>query len=315
MRFDVRDSAVRRTLAAFAAGLASLIIAAGAAGTVITPTTFQGEGDQEVSSGLIQQATVIVTKQTVPDDEGPLFAFTSTIPGNANFTAGDGQSITTFVDPGVYTATETVPAGWSLTDITCSGDTIPPNSSGAGNTATFNAQSGETINCVFTNTQHASLTVVKETNPASDPQDFDFDLTGSGLPADLDLDTDAGDATLPSQQTFNLTAAQLGAHTVVESAVAGWALTNLVCTGAGGDSSTDLGARSATLDIDLGENVVCTFTSALNASPTPQASLLNAATRGPGTDSPWARVGFAALLIGALGALALANARGVFSRR
>ena len=64
-----------------------------------------------------------------------------------------------------------------------------------------------------TNTKHASLTVVKVTDPASDPQDFDFDLTGLGVPADLDLDTDAGDATLPSQDTFALNAAQLGAHT------------------------------------------------------------------------------------------------------
>ena len=64
--------------------------------------------------------------------------------------------------------------------------------------------------------------MVKVTDPASDPQDFDFDLTGSGVPADLDLDTDAGNATLPSQQSFPLTAAQLGAHTVTESALAGW---------------------------------------------------------------------------------------------
>ena len=98
------------------------------------------------------------------------------------------------------------------------------------------------------------------TDPASDPQDFDFDLTGLGLPADLDLDTDAGDATLPSQQTFNLNAAQLGAHTVTESASAGWSLTILSCTGAGADSSIDLGDRKATLDIDAGETVVCTFT-------------------------------------------------------
>ena len=44
--------------------------------------------------------------------------------------------------------------------------------------------------------------MVKVTDPASDPQDFDFDLTGSGVPADLDLDTDAGNATLPSQDMF-----------------------------------------------------------------------------------------------------------------
>ncbi len=94
--------------------------------------------------------------------------------------------------------------------------------------------------CTFTNTKHASLTVVKVTDPASDPQDFDFDLTGSGVPADLDLDTDGGDATLPSQDTFDLDASELGAHSVTESLTSGWDLTNLVCTGGGVDSSTSL---------------------------------------------------------------------------
>ena len=75
-----------------------------------------------------------------------------------------------------------------------------------------------------------------------------------------------GDATLPSQETFNLNASQLGAHTVTESAVAGWALTALECTGGGGDSSTNLGTRTATLDIDAGETVVCTFTNTKHAS-------------------------------------------------
>jgi hypothetical protein len=115
-------------------------------------------------------------------------------------------------------------------------------------------------NPVSVTAEPASLTVVKVTDPASDPQDFDFDLTGLGVPADLDMDTDAGDATLVSSQTFNLDATQLGAHTVSESAVPGWALTGLACTGAGDDSSTSLGARTATLDIDSGEDVVCTFT-------------------------------------------------------
>ena len=218
--------------------------------------------------GNYKNPTIIVEKQTVPDGAAGSFAFTSTIPGKAAFNLTDGQQNSTTLIPGVYTATETVPAGWSLTDITCSGDTVAPNSSDTGNTATFNAQSGETITCVFTNTKHASLTVVKETDPASDPQDFDFDLTGLGVPADLDLDTDAGDATLPSQQTFNLNAAQLGAHTVIESAVAGWSLTDLVCTGAGADSSTNTGTRTATLDIDAGENVVCTFENTKHASLT-----------------------------------------------
>ena len=82
--------------------------------------------------------------------------------------------------------------------------------------ATLDIDAGETVVCTFTNTKHASLKVVKVTDPASDPQDFDFDLR-AGVPAALDLDTDAGNATLPSQETFNLNAAQLGAHTVTET--------------------------------------------------------------------------------------------------
>ena len=85
-------------------------------------------------------------------------------------------------------------------------------------TATLDIDAGETVICTFTNTKDASLTVVKVTDPASDPQDFDFNLTGTGVPADLDLDTDGGDATLPSQDTFSLNAAELGAYTVIESA-------------------------------------------------------------------------------------------------
>ena len=86
------------------------------------------------------------------------------------------------------------------------------------------------------------------------------------MPADLDLDTDAGDATLPSQDTFSLNASQLGAHTVTESATAGWTLTGLDCTGGGADSSTTSAKRKATLDIDAGETVVCTFKNTKHAS-------------------------------------------------
>ena len=165
--------------------------------------------------------------------------------------------------------TESAVAGWTLTNLVVHGRAAPtPRRALGDRKATLDIDAGENVVCTFTNTKHASLTVVKVTDPASDPQDFDFDLTGLGVPADLDLDTDAGDATLPSQDTFNLNAAQLGAHTVTESAQAGWSLTDLVCTGAGADSSTSLGDRKATLDIDAGETVVCTFTNTKHASLT-----------------------------------------------
>ncbi len=74
--------------------------------------------------GNYKNATIIVEKQTVPDGAATSFAFTSTIPGKANFNLTDGQQNSTTLIPGVYTATETVPAGWTLTDINCTGDTI-----------------------------------------------------------------------------------------------------------------------------------------------------------------------------------------------
>ena len=187
--------------------------------------------------------------------------------GNATLPSQDTFSLNAS-QLGAHTVTESAVAGWDLTDLECTGAGADSSTNTGTRTATLDIDAGETVVCTFENTKHASLTVVKVTDPASDPQDFDFDLTGSGVPADLDLDTDAGDATLPSQDTFNLNASQLGAHTVTESVQAGWALTDLDCTGGGGDSSTSLGERKATLDIDAGETVVCTFENTKSASLT-----------------------------------------------
>src|SRR5215207_9701826 len=123
---------------------------------------------------------------------------------------------------GLHSVTESEVAGWTLTGLSCLGAGDDSSTSVANRNATLDIDPGEAVVCTFTNTKHATLTVVKATDPASDPHDFDFNLTGSGIPADLDLDTDAVDATLPSQDTFSLNAAQLGAHGVTESEVAGW---------------------------------------------------------------------------------------------
>ena len=166
---------------------------------------------------------------------------------------------------GPKTVTESVTPGWSLTDLQCTGAGADSSTSVANRLATLDIDAGETVVCTFTNTKGASLTVVKVTDPASDPQDFDFDLTGSGVEADPDLDTDAGSAGTPSQRTYALGVADFGAHTVTESTLPDWDLTALACTGGGADSSTDLATRKATLDIDAGETVVCTFTNTKRA--------------------------------------------------
>ncbi|HKH17342.1 MAG TPA: SdrD B-like domain-containing protein [Solirubrobacteraceae bacterium] len=202
-----------------------------------------------------RKAVVKVEKQTLPDGAAGSFAFTSTLPGKASFSLSDNGTNSTTVDPGVYTATETPHPGFSLTDIACSGDTILPNSSDAGATATFNVQSGETITCVFTNTRDATVTVVKDAVP-DDPQDFSFSTSGLGAGFDLD---DDGDAVLSNSKTFTVSGTDFGTKTVTEAAQADWTLTDITCTGDAG--ATDAG-RTATLDVDPGETIVCTFTNA-----------------------------------------------------
>src|SRR4029079_15461097 len=82
--------------------------------------------------------------------------------------------------------TETVPSGWTLTNIVCTGDTdrIIGRLSGGnfvnGGTTGFDAgdttarvdvDAGETIECTFTNTKEATLAHHKDTHPAHDCAD------------------------------------------------------------------------------------------------------------------------------------------------
>lgn len=111
----------------------------------------------------------------------------------------------------------------------------------------------------------ATVTIRKDALPNS-PQDFSFTTAGSGLPGSFSLDDDPGDATLGSQRTFDISAAQLGAKTVTEGAATGWGLTGVTCTG---DPDHSVALPTATLDVDAGERITCTFTN----DQEPQADL------------------------------------------
>ena len=176
----------------------------------------------------------------------------ATLPSQQTFTLDATQL-------GAHTVNETVPAGWTLTDLDCTGEPTsarraarPPSTS-----------------------MPARPSSARSPTPSTPAQGHQGDRPGersaglrlrpdrSGVTADLDLDTDAGDATLPSQQTFTLDATQLGAHTVNENVPAGWTLTDLDCTG---DADFSEAGSTATLDIDAGETVICTFTNTKHAS-------------------------------------------------
>ncbi|HEU0235176.1 MAG TPA: hypothetical protein VFR14_01915, partial [Candidatus Limnocylindrales bacterium] len=202
----------------------------------------------------VQRGTITIIKNTVPD--GPQdFHFNTTGSGLSGFDLDDDDNATlsntkTFenVVAGDYSVTEVAVPGWDLTGIQC----VTAGGSSAtteGATAGITMVPGGSVTCTYTNVERGSVTIVKDARP-NDAQDFAF---SGGLGA-FSLDDDAT-ATLPSQMTFgNLVP---GSYAVTEGATAGWDLTNLVCNDT--DGGTTIQGATATIDLDPGQHITCTF--------------------------------------------------------
>jgi hypothetical protein len=96
---------------------------------------------------ITRRGNIIVEKQTEPDGDSTLFAFS----GDASGSIGDGGELVEPVLPGVYSSTEAVPDGWYLMDISCDDPTGSSFGETATGIATFDVASGETVRCTFTN--------------------------------------------------------------------------------------------------------------------------------------------------------------------
>ena len=194
---------------------------------------------------------IVIVKDATPADNTP-FDFTENIPGAASgFTLTDPADNTeTFDDvaAGSYTVTETGEADWTLDSIVC---VDPDNgSTTAGATATIDLDAGETVTCTFSNSRDTgTITIVKEATPADNtPFDFTETIPGPGTGFTL---TDPAD----NSETFSNV--PTGSYSVTESAVAGWALDGIVCVDPDNGSTT--AGATATIDLDDGETVTCTF--------------------------------------------------------
>ncbi|SFV31936.1 DUF11 domain-containing protein [Pseudoxanthomonas sp. YR558] len=145
-----------------------------------------------------------------------------------------------------YLVTMTVPVGFTGT-LTNTVAITPPNTINDAN-ASNNLASDADI-------RGGSITIVKDAAPDS-PQDFAFTTSGAGLSA-FSLDDDA-DATLSNTRVFpGLTP---GAYSVTETSVSGWSLTALTCTDPDNGTAVNLATRLATIDLDAGEDIICTYT-------------------------------------------------------
>ncbi len=201
-----------------------------------------------------RDATVTIVKDAVPNAAQD-FGFTGSfgpfsLDDDADPTLSDRRTFTVSgTGFGAKTISETPVAGWSLTGLVCSEGTV------SGATASLTVDPGDVINCTFTNTKDATVTIVKDAVP-NHAQDFAF--TGSFGPFSLD---DDADPTLPDRRTFTTSGTAFGTKTVTETAVAGWTLT-VVC------SEGTVAGDTATLTVDPGDVITCTFTNTQDATIT-----------------------------------------------
>jgi hypothetical protein len=117
-------------------------------------------------------------------------------------------------------------------------------------------QPGSDVECTFTNTKNASLTITKVTDPSpAVGQAFSFASASSGISSPFSLDTDPNTGT-SNTTTFNFNGTNYGSKTVTETVPTGRTLTSITCTGA-----TNTGTNpAATVNIQPGSVVTCTFT-------------------------------------------------------
>lgn len=202
--------------------------------------------------------TIVIEKQTDPPG-GSGFDFTHDFGnGTLSFTLDDGASWTFDNVPAIevsYTITETSPApAFDLTDLTCEDpDQGSSIDLGAG-AATIDLDAGETITCTFTNTQRGTIIVEKQTNPAGG--------TGFGF---TDTITAPNSFSLGDGGTKTFINVVPDTYTVTEDdptvTPSGFDLTGLTCVeDSTSNSTTDTVSRQATISLDAGETITCTFT-------------------------------------------------------
>jgi hypothetical protein len=125
-----------------------------------------------------QRGSVVIEKQTNPNGASGSFAFSQNVDASGNFSLSDnGTKTFSNVAPGAYTVTESDPTpGFDLTALVC--DDANSTENVGTRTAAINVEAGETVTCVYTNTQQALVRVVKTASgqPPSASQSFTFTL-------------------------------------------------------------------------------------------------------------------------------------------
>ncbi|MBM7829504.1 type II secretory pathway pseudopilin PulG [Agromyces cerinus] len=197
---------------------------------------------------------VTVTKQTLPDGSAVEFPFETT--GQDDYTLTDGASETFQYAPGTEVEiAETLAADWDLVDITCStaGEEVDTS-------VTVTTVAGQTTECTFTNRQDGRIIVHKS---VVGEDDATFTYHGSWLTPDDEFTITTENGTGSHDPFENVTP---GEYTLTEDDLEGYDTTMLVCVDSD-DSGvlTTVDDLEATIQLDPGETVECTFTNTQRA--------------------------------------------------
>jgi hypothetical protein len=120
---------------------------------------------------------------------------------------------------------------------------------------------GANMHCTFTNTQRATVTITKDTQPNfGQPFSFTTDLTDGQDNTTFSLTDDGVNAALASR-TFS--GVVPGEYVVSEAALAGWTLSDITCTGA----KMMRDGTKLVLEVSPGATVHCTFVNKKNTVP------------------------------------------------
>jgi uncharacterized cupredoxin-like copper-binding protein len=158
-----------------------------------------------------------------------------------------------------YDLSEVVPAGWDLTSASCAVQTNPttPTGSFSGSTISdITVQSGLETICTFNDgafsVTRGKIITVKQTNPDGDSQVFDFAASWDG--------GTNPDFSLSDGQSNDSGFLVPGTYSVSETVPSGWTKTSATCVG------DDDGSSPASIQLDAGETVTCTFTNTKDAT-------------------------------------------------
>lgn len=197
-----------------------------------------------------KNGTITITKNAIGGAGGETFAFTGALAGSIL----TGQTLTGTFGAGTYSVTESVPSGWQLSNIVCSGGAAFTFTGAGGGTdgfelgdttANISLASGQSAACTFTNIGNGSIRIVKRAFGG----DGTFGFTGA---RSFQIATNGG----IGEDTGTFATVKAGTYAVTESVPANWRLTGLSCSNG---SAVDIAAATANVAVAPGESVTCTF--------------------------------------------------------